>query len=174
MIFMEDSIGIEWRKQSRGRYRVYLFRCRTCLKIFKSRKCYFKNHLGSCSSCCGKDKIKDAGLKIRKRPFEARYNNFIRRTKEETIKTDVSYEDFLEFTKITNCHYCSYSISWEPYTSNTSGFFLDRKQNILGHVKSNLVVCCKLCNFTKRDEFTYEEFKILGQAINKIRSLRND
>lgn len=75
------------------------------------------------------------------------------RIKNDKQKTDLTYEDYVEFTNIKNCTYCNSLIPWVEYGDNTPGFFLDRKINSLCHMKSNLVVCCGICNFTKRDFF---------------------
>lgn len=173
MLDIKNSIGVEWRTNSANkRARMYLFKCLKCINIAKSRKCYFKKHSGLCQSCSARITIKAAQKNNRKRPYEARYNNFLARTKNDNPKTDLTYEDYLEFTKINECHYCNIPINWEPYTKNTSGFFLDRKENEISHIKSNLVVCCELCNFTKRDEFSYDEFLIIGRAIELVKTKR--
>lgn len=170
MLDIKDSIETIWRKNGRGRFRLYVFKCLTCTKTIASRKCYFNKHKGICGSCNARKTIRFAIDKIRKRPFEGRYNNFVSRCPE----TNVIYEEYLEFTKIKNCHYCETLIPWKEYDSNTYGFFLDRKNNNIGHLKFNLVVCCQICNFTKRNEFSYEEFLIIGKAVNEVRKMRNN
>lgn len=105
----------------------------------------------------------------RKRPFEARYNNFLAKTKLDNPKTDITYEDYLQYTKIPNCHYCERPINWQPYGDNIPGFFLDRKDNNKTHTKDNVVVCCGPCNSTKRNYFNYEEFLLVGPILKQIR-----
>ena len=48
----------------------------------------------------------------------------------------------------------------------------DRLDNTIGHVVGNVVPCCKLCNKTRNDHFTYEEMRLLGQTIMVIRQAR--
>jgi hypothetical protein len=51
------------------------------------------------------------------------------------------------------------------------GYNLDRKDSSVGYVISNLVVCCKRCNLSKADRFTYEEWVEIGKVIRKMRGL---
>jgi hypothetical protein len=70
------------------------------------------------------------------------------------------------------------SKSFEPcaYCGTTEGFRgLDRLDNSLGHLQSNVVPCCALCNYTRNDHFTIEEMQtVLGPAIAQIRKQRNE
>ncbi len=170
MLKIENCERYIWVKTEKSnRYKVYLFHCKKCGNIIKSRKSYLKKHTGHCIKCSSKLTIKYAQKANKKKSFEARYNNFISRVKNDFIKTDVKYEDYLKFTKINNCHYCNTRIPWEPYGENTPGFFLDRMDNNKFHTLDNLVVCCSICNFTKRDEFSYNEFLLIGKVLKKIR-----
>lgn len=176
MLNKNDIIRIEKRPQSRHpkwNYLIYFFKCKICPKEFWTKKCYFKRHSGLCKTCSSRRSMLVNGSLCKKRPFEARYNSFISRTKFDLVKTDVTYEDYLAYTKIKNCTYCEETIPWAPYGDNTPGFFLDRKDNNRWHTKDNLTVCCGSCNKTKRDEFTYEEFKIIGLSIKQVKELRN-
>lgn len=164
MLYIKDSIGIEWRPHGKSRYKLYLFKCSSCDNTILSRKSAFKKHGGKCQSCSAKITIKCAQEKNRLRPFEARFNIF----KKKCQETDLQYEDYLEFTYIKNCHYCEKTLNWIPHDNNP-GFWLDRKDNKLGHKKGNLVTCCGVCNFTKTDEFSYEEFLLLAPALKQIR-----
>lgn len=166
----ENAIRTEIIKgKNHTQYRLHYFKCLGCIKEVKSRAAYLKKHSGFCRTCSSKKTIKFAQGSNKLRPFEARYNNFLSRIKDET---DLSYQDYLEFTKVPNCHYCERKINWEPYGENTPGFFLDRKNNNIGHLKLNLVVCCGDCNKTKRNYFTYEEFVLLSPILKQIRSAR--
>jgi hypothetical protein len=96
------------------------------------------------------------------RPFESRFNSF-NKLSTGRINVNISYDDFLEYTKIVNCHYCNGDINWHPYKS--TGYHLDRKDNNLGYTKDNCVVCCPRCNRSKSDHFTYHEWLQIGQVI---------
>lgn len=65
---------------------------------------------------------------------------------------------FFGLTK-KNCHYCGASPSMVASTSRGSYMHsgVDRKNNSLGYLPSNVVACCTVCNHAKRD-MTYEEF----------------
>ena len=45
---------------------------------------------------------------------------------------------------------------------------IDRKEPNLEYTKKNCVMCCYWCNNAKTDEFSYDEFKIIGNEIKKI------
>lgn len=77
--------------------------------------------------------------------------------KGKGIETDLSV-DFVERCLKEPCIYCGYP---------SKG--LDRVDNSLGHIESNCVPCCDLCNFTRMDNYTHEEMKKLGVTIREIR-----
>lgn len=160
----KDAIRVDWYKSEKSnRLRLYVFLC-ACGKEMKSRPSYLIKHSGKCGTCNAKETIKHTHKINRLRPYEAKFNVF----KYKCPETDVTYEDYLKFVG-SNCHYCERLLPWKPYEKNTSGFWLDRKNNNLGHLKNNLVVCCGVCNKTKRDEFSYEEFRLLGPVLKQIR-----
>lgn len=107
-------------------------------------------------------------------PFEALYKALRAKAARRSISFDLSYVEFLPFTTICECHYCGAFIPWKPYTgrdsrsaSNAGGrsYFLDRKDNALGYVAENLIVCCQRCNLGKGTRFTYEEWRLIGSFI---------
>lgn len=74
----------------------------------------------------------------------------------------LTYEEFLKFTCIHQCHYCHAPITWAEYNARGVGirsrYNLDRKDNAQGYFKQNLVVCCKRCNWSKGNRYTYAEW----------------
>lgn len=106
------------------------------------------------------------------RPFEHVFNRlksiFERERHKDTSK--LTYEEFLEFTKIKNCHYCEAPIRWAVHVvkGESNSYNLDRKDSTVGYFKDNLVVCCKRCNYAKGYWFTYEQFLELGKTIRKL------
>lgn len=48
----------------------------------------------------------------------------------------------------------------------------DRIDNKIGHIKSNVVPCCKECNVSRMDNFTHEEMLIIGQSIMTVKNQR--
>ena len=49
---------------------------------------------------------------------------------------------------------------------------IDRIDNLKGHVENNCVPCCKICNVARMNNFTSEEFKLIGNIINQIKTNR--
>jgi hypothetical protein len=76
---------------------------------------------------------------------------------------DLTGEFFLKTTE-EPCTYCG-------TTADIRG--LDRLDNSLGHLQSNVVSCCTECNRVRSDTFSPSEMKLLGATIAHIRSLRN-
>jgi hypothetical protein len=50
----------------------------------------------------------------------------------------------------------------------------DRIDNTLGHLKTNVVPCCRTCNLTRGNRFTHSEMLIIGKTIKDIRKTRED
>lgn len=93
------------------------------------------------------------------RPYESSYNKFLAAAKSRGYPPSVSYDDFLAYTQISQCHYCLSSIKWEKYSGHgTIPYNLDRKDNNATYTKDNIVVCCTRCNYGKGNRFTYEEW----------------
>jgi len=120
-------------------------------------------HIKSCG-CLGAELRK-------KRPYEAIYNRLVRAS-VRTQGKPLLYEDFLPFTKVVECHYCGAEVMWTKHFKTCRGssrYNLDRKDNAKGYTKENLIVCCRLCNFTKGDRFTYMQFVEIGKVIRSFR-----
>ena len=58
-----------------------------------------------------------------------------------------------------NCIYCN----------NNLNIGCDRIDNNIGHIKTNVVPCCYICNIVRSNNFTIEEMKLLGKVIEEIR-----
>ena len=61
------------------------------------------------------------------------------------------------------CVYCGFE---------STGF--DRKDNSIGHTIDNCVPCCTECNSGRMNNFSHEEFFIIGKAIRQIKINRNE
>lgn len=119
---------------------------------------------------CGCFRRKTCGDRVRKRPYEWLYNILKSKGVQKGKWLDLSFEEFLEFTKITTCHYCWETVVWRPHDKKSgSAYNLDCKDNILGYTKLNLVVCCGRCNAGKSDKFTYNEWVEIGKCIRAMR-----
>jgi hypothetical protein len=105
------------------------------------------------------------------RPYEWLYNTLVREANERMLEIDIAYTDFVEFTRSTHCHYCDGEVWWKTYSEermrgkHTRSYNLDRKDNLLGYLKSNVVVCCTRCNRAKNNLFTYDEWVRIGKII---------
>ena len=112
----------------------------------------------------------------RKRPFEGVYNSIKRDWRKTPV--ELTYEEYLEFTKISRCYYCDAVIPWEPYGTvhgefRSLAYYLDRKDLAGPYSAMNCVVCCTACNILRGNRFTYEEFMLLAPALSKIRAARD-
>ena len=145
-------------------------KCRECDSNIKIRNDYLSRHQGKCKRCQNRDE-----------PFRSQYNKMLSNNKD--WGGSLLFEEFLEFTKINNCHYCNSSIVWYPYryrwnsdgtkSSDKIKYNLDRKDSFKGYDKDNLVVCCERCNYGKSNIFSYEEwfgmtayFRASGNALH--------
>ncbi len=104
-------------------------------------------------------------------PFEVSFRRFCKVARQRRLNVSILYEDFIGFTKQTECHYCSGPIDWEPY--GTYRYNLDRKDNALGYALDNLVVCCYLCNRIKGNKLSYAEMLQLGPVLRQIMAARH-
>jgi hypothetical protein len=103
-----------------------------------------------------------------KRPYEGRYK-YLCAMALGRATVDLSYEEYLTFTKTTKCYYCGIGVVWKPHGTFSNGHHLDRKDNSLGYSKKNCVVCCPRCNRAKSNHFTYEEWVQIGAVIRSWR-----
>lgn len=140
------------------RYRKYIdIKCSICCIDLRVRTDQIKGHTEKCVKCSH-----------RKRPFESVYNRLLSDWRK--IEMNLSYEEFIEFTKQPNCHYCGQLIPWEPYATVdgkfiSSAYFLDRKNNDGPYSQENCVVCCTSCNHIRGNHFRYEEFVKVGKIL---------
>lgn len=106
----------------------------------------------------------------RLRPYEALYRYFLRMAERVNHTVELSYEEFLGFVSIDECHYCGSLISWVKSTQSRESlsYNLDRKDNSHGYSVSNCVVCCTRCNLSKGNRFTYDEWKKIGAFIKSM------
>jgi hypothetical protein len=166
MLNEQDAIKHEVVKYKTSTSHVFYFYCSDCkINTLKCERKNLKKSTGLCRFCAHK------GI-----PFRSAYNHLkdnIKRTNKKRKKQkvfDLSFEDFLQFTNINNCHYCNGPIFWIKHTgTGNHRYNLDRMDSSKGYSKDNVVVCCKECNIVKGAYFSYEEFKAVISLIKELR-----
>ena len=174
----EDAIRVELRDcgtQKGGRWKLrqnyYVFNCIKCNKEISFLNADLHRMSGRCRSCADKDTALLSSIHNRIRPYEALYNKFRYDRQRTNTECDITYDEFLEFVKIRECHYCKAGIYWAECSIGKNGqkYNLDRKDNTKGYLKNNLVVCCWDCNEVKSNRFSYEQFLVIGDLIRTWR-----
>lgn len=102
-------------------------------------------------------------------PAKQIFNSYKRNANKYNRVFELTFEEFLIITS-KNCFYCGRAPiasfqpkdSWAPYVYNG----IDRVDNSIGYIKSNVVPCCKNCNVAKA-QMTQEEFFNLVEMIFK-------
>jgi len=89
-----------------------------------------------------------------------RFRQYRRSANKKGLSFEISLDDFCCLIK-ANCHYCS----TPPLLSTDKKLFkpfhfngVDRVDNLKGYTKDNIVTCCKICNYAKRN-MTLDAFK---------------
>jgi hypothetical protein len=175
-----NALRIERREQKehrQGRSPIkhqlfYIFLCKKCnIKEIKYPCYYFSNiekyknmMTYQCRRCC-------MGLAWRRkrRPFESVFNTLVSVARRKHHDCKLSYEQFLEFTTVHRCEYCTRPIKWKSRGGTKAGHHLDRKDNSQGYSHGNCVVCCGECNRIKGSIYTYEQMRIIGRALALVR-----
>ena len=97
-----------------------------------------------------------------KRHFQFPYKRIFHKlqccAKRKNIPCFLSYEEFVEFTKINTCFYCGNRVFWIKHGKKASAYNLDRIKNSKGYQKDNLIVCCWRCNNLKSNSISHEDF----------------
>ena len=74
-------------------------------------KSIYTQHLksGEIKSCgCWRKEISQRGHK----PFQSLFKRLLWTCKKEGVGITLTFDDFLEFTKLTKCHYCGDTLIW--------------------------------------------------------------
>lgn len=116
--------------------------------------------------CIECSRIKSCSQKKKKRDTpEGRIYFLLKHYKEKDFKNNWFFDLDLSFLiNLTNnpCYYCG----------DTELIGADRKDNLKGHSKDNVLPCCTLCNRIRSNKFTVDEMLILGKSISKIKKAR--
>ncbi len=161
----------EWSHAGKTHHKTFLkFSCSECgadLWVANNKR-DLQKHLGRCRPCSRK--LSSPPIK-RLRPFEWLYNHIVHTAKMRVLPHSLTYEEFLKFTKVQACHYCTSPVTWRPHcTHNRYGrqCNLDRKDSDRGYHVENLVVCCTMCNRIKNSILSYEDMMLLSPTLRQI------
>jgi 5-methylcytosine-specific restriction endonuclease McrA len=94
-----------------------------------------------------------------------------KRYNRECIRRNVYWGIGLEpFHKLTSapCAYCGKPPSQVSRTYTYNG--IDRKNPKKGYTDDNCVTACKECNWIKGDRLTFEEMRVVGEALRSFRA----
>lgn len=138
------------------------FFCKSCSSSRRKEK-YLKNRATYIEQAAGryKEKEKAYGTKHWATVTRAGLRHFDRKKNKYPI-CDISNDDLFAIIK-NPCVYCGDSVS---------RIGVDRVDNEIGHIKTNLVPSCYSCNSIRMEKWTHEEMKILGKAIAEIKARR--
>ena len=137
-----------------------------------------KNHttMWACRCDCGNERTvlgirltygnsKSCGCSRRRglRAYEHAYNKL--KTGRVKHIVELTYAQFVSFSKTRSCHYCTAPIVWNEHHDGRS--HLDRVDSAQGYSVLNCVVCCARCNWGKGKHFTYEEWWDMTEVFRR-------
>lgn len=136
----------------------------------KSCGCLRKEHMPP-------NKIKDRFEFLRMRLYKS---IIIKRSKQINKSFDLSYESFCKIIE-QPCFYCGelnsnciqdYSTKQNKFISDTVIYYngIDRVDNNLGYLNTNVVACCKRCNSAKNDMLIDEFINWINKVHKNINS----
>ncbi len=139
-----------------------------CGKILKIRR----DHIYRRKSCGCLSKFNHFNLKSSKEVItNVKLNHYKQSAKDRGFEWKLTDDEFYNLI-IDNCYYCGGEPSQLVKTINHSCLVngVDRVDSNIGYIQSNVVSCCKFCNFAKSDS-TLEEFK---NWINRLIKFNKD
>lgn len=167
MLDKNKAIRKEKVKSAKSEYYVYYFNCLKCNKEIKAQVSQLKKHSGKCQRCC---QLKE--------PYRFIYNE-LKNHRNKKVEFNLTFEEFKEIINNNICHYCDDVLIYNEHSrdwgkSLTRAHQLDRKNNLKGYTKDNVVSCCWNCNRLKSDAFTYKEFMLLSPTLKHIKKAREN
>ncbi len=80
----------------------------------------------------------------------------------------MTFDEFVEFReRYKECHYCHNELPQR-------GSGMDRVDNSIGYLISNVVPCCTVCNKIRGDNLTHEETVVAIKAVLDFRNRKTD
>lgn len=101
--------------------------------------------------------------------FNMVYKRYKNSAKYRKLEFDISKTDFYNLTQ-QKCFYCGSNPNNKTVTATSEYTYngIDRKDNAIGYIKNNIVVCCGICNRAKHT-LSIGDFE---QWINNLISFR--
>lgn len=137
--------------------------CMGCKKSFSVSNS--KSERRYCSNKCYWKEVNNGNIKMgpvgMDKPTKDLWRKYSRYKKYDTshgFKFEWELNEFRNEITKNNCYYCG--------RKDWLGF--DRINNNDGHSKNNVLVCCELCNLTRGNRYSIEEFKVIGVAIKSL------
>lgn len=95
-----------------------------------------------------------------------RYMHARSTARRRALVFDIGFENYLQLIAADACAYCGFPLS-------KLGYSLDRIDNSIGYLPTNVVPCCKECNRARSDLVSFDEMtKHIGPAIQRIKEER--
>ena len=109
-----------------------------------------------------KEKILRYHKSIRHTP-KRKFGQAVKSAKERNLSWDIEFEDYCSI--ISNlCHYCDTSLA------EFGGSSLDRRDNTIGYVLTNVLPCCGPCNNMRNNFLSVTEMEVAMKAIVEYRN----
>jgi len=128
---------------------IWKFEC-NCGKITEHEAYSVKKGLIISCGCSRFSKDEEKSL------IKCKYTDYKWNSKQRGISFNISFKEFSKVIK-QKCHYCGGmdTVERHRFESKISG--IDRVNNNGGYSIDNIVPCCKMCNYAKRN-INYDDF----------------
>jgi len=164
-------------------------RCKKC-KLLKPLKDFDKhtnmkdNHISICKECKKENNRKyqqkyweknKEKLSIKKKEYFQSPTGIWSILRENRSKRKISKEDFVKWydNQLRRCAYCNIEekeiIGTIFKKRKVSRLQIDRKNPNKSYQKNNIVLACPQCNWMKGSYFNFNQMKLIGQVLKKIR-----
>jgi len=120
-------------------HNIYKYRCIDC---GGSSICIHNKRKDNCKLCSDPIDITIKQMINHSKQKDKKYNRY-----DETNFVDYLFLKNLIDNSNNKCYYCQCDLQYIHY-NHTLGT-IERINNTLGHIKSNCVICCRTCNYTR-------------------------
>jgi 5-methylcytosine-specific restriction endonuclease McrA len=132
-----------------------------------------------CKHCCKLGIRNGYYGKFTTKPYESLYKRLVRCAKYKGIKCQLTYEQFVEFTKNPICQYCGEPVSFKKHLKHIEkslAYNIDRRDSTGPYSIDNCQVLCYSCNILKYTTTENEFFKKIKKIYEhkNIRDLFNN